>query len=276
MSNEQTNGAKILVSNDSWNCGIKLLPWDSEHFGIPMGDLDLQVTPGLSRAPDVLETGLKVIKQCLQEAKSQGIKHLQSVTDPASTAIQYCLQKSSFLLMDTLVTYELTMLKNQHYDTNFSIRPATSSDINALSDISETCFCNSTYNINRFNSDPWLDQALVKKMYRLMGERSVTGVLADQVLVFEQDNAPVGFITIKLPLKNDRIAHILLNAVHPEYHNQGIYTYLVKAAINWLQEHNISSVDIKTQLPGMGVHRTWLKLGACLTAFQHRFHCWIQ
>ncbi|MBS1955915.1 MAG: GNAT family N-acetyltransferase [Cyanobacteria bacterium SZAS-4] len=269
----------VYSSTPVWLVGVKKLNWDSDFFGIGgIGRLEPLVSVSVAAlSPDAIASGVEVINRSVDQARQMGLKQLSAPVHCSDSLTHRCLEQSGFRLMDSIVTYNLNDFSRLDSVVDPCLRKAELTDMSALSEISGECFANRLYNVNRFNSDPQFPSAKVREMYSLWLENSFKAGLADIVFTYVLDGNPVGFITATLPTKEDlslgfKIGRIPLNAVHPNYHGKGVYTKLVKAAVNWLRSQNVEVIEIKTQLPNAGVHRTWSRLGAHNTCSSHTFH----
>lgn len=264
-------------SSPLWLAGVKKLNWDSNFFEFGIGRIEPLISVSKDAlAMDAIAAGDQLIAQCIDRAKELGLQQLSAPVYCSDTLTHLCLERAGFRLVDTIVTYNLSA---PPLDTKIDpcVRKAELADLNALAEISGECFANRAYNVNRFNSDTQFPAPKVRELYSLWLENSFKTGLADIVFAYVADGNPVGFITASLPTKEDlsvglRIGRIPLNAVHPDYQGQGIYTKLAKAAVGWLATQKVEVVEIKTQLPNAGVHRTWSRFGAQNTCSFHTFH----
>ena len=110
-------------------------------------------------------------------------------------------------------------------DVRGHVRRAVGGDIPALRDIAS-----SAHRDTRFHADDRFDAARSDELYATWIENSVRGY-ANQVLVAECDNAPVGYLTLHVDEPDaGRTARIGLFAVHDRYRNQGIGRDLLRSA----------------------------------------------
>ncbi|MGH8063035.1 MAG: GNAT family N-acetyltransferase [Pseudoxanthomonas sp.] len=70
----------------------------------------------------------------------------------------------------------------------------------------------------------------------------------------------IGFATCRADAKRAEV-EILLNAVHPDYSGQGIYTRLVAAMMNEYRHAGIRTIRVSTQAWNCRVQRAWIRLG---------------
>lgn len=260
------------IKRTNWNCEFRPLAWDSEHFGISIGELSPLKSPDNAVVnDDDVRNGVALVQQVCSDAFKSGAKLIYASVSSADSLSQRALCKSDFVLMDSLVTHrlEFSSLKIQPQKSP-NVRLATAADLPAIEQISAECFGDRTYNVNRLNSDPALDQTKVDQLYRLWMTNSVNGKLADEVFVYEENGKVLGFVTLKLPANDD--ASIPLNAVAVDSHGKGIYTKMVHHVVAHVKEKGAKAIEIKTQLPNVSVHKAWARMGAAVVDSVHRFH----
>lgn len=261
------------IKKTDWTCEFRPLAWDSEHFGFSIGQLSpLRGPGGAIVTHEAIQQGIVLIKKVCDEAFQHGAKLICANADCEDSAVQRALCSSGFVLMDSLVTHRLELNKVRgDLQKSPNMRLAREADLPSLERISEECFGDRTYNVNRFNSDPAIDQARVRELYRLWMKNSLhPGKLADELHVYEQDGEVLGFVTLKVPAGED--ASIPLNAVAVRAHGKGIYTKMVHHVVRSVMDRRFKVIEIKTQLPNVSVHKAWARIGAALVHTEHRFH----
>lgn len=265
---------KQETKHHKWLLGLRHLDWDSRHFGIKMGKIFPFITPEISsHQSEALNIGHVLLEKFVNEAIVQEYKYLSVLIHPDDTVGQHLISKAHFELMDTTVLYGLEITKQSKFNCNkeIELHIATEDDIAELQSISETCFGDRTYNVNRFNSDIFLNQNKVKELYRLWIFNSFANRgMADIVLIALYNGVLAGFITLKLN-PNNMSAEIPLNAISPRFSGRGIYQTLVEFTLDYLETRGYRSVDIWTHLSNFAVQRTWQKLGAKPKSSAHQF-----
>ncbi len=251
----------------TWSGGLRKLPWDSSFFQIGIGRIEFLGTERVEfdLEKDLVEA-MSFIRHLKKTASSLEIDYLSVQVDTSDVLQLASLQAEGFIIVDTIVCYLLD-LKNIVPSENSLVREALITENESVAEIARVCFRSPSFNSNRFNSDPLFSVDQIGTMYSIWGLKSVSGEMADKVLVYDDGNGPSGFITINLPDSFDTIAglnlgSIPLNAVVPHRHGMGIYSALVQGALLELKRNSIDWVDIRTQLPNTAVHKTWQKLGA--------------
>lgn len=262
-----------------WIAGVRRLSWDSEFFGFGIGSVAPLVSPGGAQITEhEVAAGKQALSVCLQEARQCQLEQLSATVNCADTLSQLVLQEMGFVLMDTIVGFRLRVAGFARTNNDEpTVRDARDSDVEAVAAISAECFGNRAYNVNRFNSDQHFPPHKVREMYACWIRNAFRGLAADHVLVCELDNQPVGFVLLSLPSKAEldlglNVGKIPLNAVDPNYHGRGIYGKMVRAALAWFSSRGVDTVEIRTQLSNVAVHKAWAKVGAHLALAEHRFH----
>jgi len=252
-----------------WHARLTRLEFDSDLFHMEEARLEPLLVPDY-RGPltgDVLEEAAAFTAKILNVAWRQ-IDHITAPVKASDAFGLIVLQRGGFTMSDTIVVHGLDLSTLAGSPSLASIREATDDDVDELEEIAAACFGSRAYNANRFNCDPAFEPAAVESLYRQWISKSVRGVLADRILVQEVDGELAGFITVSIDLDH-ATANIPLNAVAPAHQGRGVYTALVKAALTELKEMDVSTVEIRTQLPNLAVHRTWQRLGSVIVDTYH-------
>jgi ribosomal protein S18 acetylase RimI-like enzyme len=191
------------------------LPWDSGFFGFSIA----RATPSRLDAA----TRDAILNWC----RSQGVDCLYFLGAPDDTVTIGHLGDGGFELVGVRVTLERPAAAGGG-DVRGRVRLANPGDIPCLREIAL-----SSHRDTRFHADGRFDPARADELYATWIEKSVHGY-ADQVLVAERDDAPVGYLTLHIgapdPAAVGRTARIGIFAVHERYRNQGIGRDLLRAA----------------------------------------------
>jgi len=122
---------------------------------------------------------------------------------------------------------------------------------------------------SRFKRDPNLKNNEFKKLYYDWIKKSITGEIADYVLVSYQDNKIIGFITVKL---EQPFARIGLIAVNESYHSQGIGKKLLKKAEFISYQNNCEKINVSTQEANINAINFYLKNQYSVVARKNIYH----
>ncbi len=277
---ESDQGFQVSYTDGAglWCSLIHELKWETDFFGSPMARLECLVGPHYDAlSPQLLESGISFVSKVVDSAKHRGIKHLSCSVDTNDSLAHASLERNGFTIADTICCYLLDCNLYEKSDTPHQIRPAQPEDKPLLYEISSQCFGDRQHNRNRFNSDAWFPSDKVSEMYGLWATRSVEKLLADETFVFSDERGPLGFATAKLATADEvknglKIGKVMLNAVTPQHQGKKIYAALAAKCIEWFKHMGMEFVEIRTQLPNIGIHRVWQKLNSTMVMSYHTFH----
>lgn len=125
---------------------------------------------------------------------------------------------------------------------------------------------------SRFSIDEKFPKEKFHEMYRLWLQRSINRSFADAVLVYEQNKAVAGFITLR---EMSDGAEIGLVAVDHQFRGMGIASKLLDAAEFSLSNNpKAKYMRVVTQAANNPACRLYEKAGYCVTKRQYVYHCW--
>ncbi len=132
---------------------------------------------------------------------------------------------------------------------------------------------------SRFKVDVRFAPEKFAAMYRIWIERSVSGELADAVLVAHQpthanggEPSLAGMVTVSLA---DRVGSIGLIAVAPAARGLGVGSGLIEAAHRWMQAAGASEARVVTQGANLPACRLYERTGYRVVREQHYYHFWL-
>jgi ribosomal protein S18 acetylase RimI-like enzyme len=181
----------------------------------------------------------------LDWCRSRGTDCLYFLGTPDDTATIQQLVAGGFQLVSVRVTLARTA-ESGHGDIRGNVRNADTDDIPALRDIAS-----SAHRDTRFHADSHFDAGRSDELYATWIENSVRGY-ANQVLVAERNNAPVGYVTLHDEAPDaatgtaGRLARIGLFAVHEQYRSQGIGRDLLRSAAETLASAGVTGTSVVT------------------------------
>lgn len=209
------------------------LPWDSGFFGLSIA----RAIPSRLDVP----TRDGMFDWC----RSHAVDCLYFLCAPDDTATTRHLDEGGFQLVGVRVTLARPA-RSGRGEVRGHVRPAVAGDIPDLRDIAT-----SAHRDTRFHADSHFDAARCDELYATWIEKSVRGY-ADQVLVAERDNAPVGYLTVHVARPNaepgpaGRTGRIGLFAVHERYRNQGVGRDLLRSAALKLDAEGVTETSVVT------------------------------
>ncbi|MBN1413587.1 MAG: GNAT family N-acetyltransferase [Bacteroidales bacterium] len=126
---------------------------------------------------------------------------------------------------------------------------------------------------SRFKVDPEFPTEKFVSLYKTWLIKSLTGDLADEVIIAKKDDIVTGLIT--LACKNG-IGNIGLIGVHYDCRGMGHGGMLIKAALNYFFEKKCHTVTVVTQGMNKAACRLYEKFGFTVRDKTNFYHFWIQ
>lgn len=229
--------------------------FNSEIFGMTMGNLMIHC--------DELN-----ISEVENIAKLNNFSHLAIRLSTDQKKLLHRLETSGFNLMDTLVTYkyDYSRKKLENFSHNCELRDCYESDIPILKEFAEKAF-----KIDRYHSDPSLDNLSADEYYARWIENSYNG-FADKVIVAVVEKEPVGFTTCNLPKNSSsNTGKMILSAVSEKSRGRKVYTSMIHEGLKWF-EGKVEIVEVGTQINNYAVQKTWMNLGLFLFKSHYVLH----
>jgi len=166
------------------------LPWDSEFFGFGVARLH-GVFP-LERPTLRLQAQwTKPIEKLLLQAERRGVRYLFAMVDPRDAALLRSLGEAGFALIETRYYHHGPLIEPPGLEP-FPVRRARPDDVPSLAKTA----AERVNPYDRFHADPFIETDVAAKLMRRWIERSVTGEMADLVLVPDVDE-PSAFVTYR-------------------------------------------------------------------------------
>ena len=97
--------------------------------------------------------------------------------------------------------------------------------------------------------------------------------VAAGVLLAEWDGTIAAFATMDLH-QADRTGEGVLFAVAPPFQGLGIYTALIREAMQWCIRHGCTHMEVSTQITNLAVQKAWVRLGFEPSASWYTLHKW--
>lgn len=253
-------------------------PWDSEFFGVAIG----QVGTGSVTAP-----GLAAV---VDQARLEAVECLYLLVDAADRDAVAAAERTGFSLTDVRLTMGRD-LKAGGWRTGTppapvaaagtgaqtpprpadSIRAARTGDIVPLESLARVSHRNT-----RFHRDTRFDPARSDEMYAIWIERSISGELADAVWVVDVDGAPRGYMTMaKRETEAGGVAVIGLVAVAEDYRGRGYGDRLMDAALEWSAAQGLTRARVVTQGTNPTSVRFYERAGFAVSRVELWYHHWL-
>lgn len=124
---------------------------------------------------------------------------------------------------------------------------------------------------SRFNLDKKFDEEKFKKLYRMWIDNSLNGSIADEVLIYQENNELVGLVIYK---KDREVVTYTLLAVFPEYQGKAIGAKLFEFVAQKMAKQNIKKLIIPTQISNVGACYIYNRLGYVILEKKNIKHYW--
>ncbi len=235
----------------------ELLDWDSKFFGYRIARAN-----NLRWDKDIVNS----IKEWRQNENVDCIYILADVND--FEACQY-IPMVGGCCVDVRVNFVRNLaepIDNSVSQTNIMIRPVSYTDIPVLKYIASY-----SYHDTRFYFDRHFDRSKCDELYQIWIQRSCEKIIADEVLVAQLNQYPVGYITCSV--KNN-IGTIGLVGVSHEARGQGVGRQLVLNSLEWFKRHNCTIVHVATQGRNVLAQRVYERAGFLANGFSLWYHSW--
>ena len=229
---------------------IKYLEWDSVFFGLKIGQAE---------APYLNEC---IINDLIQARQTGGFDLVYLFTDNLDSEGQGSTYETMGGPVDVKVTYSRTILPEEEIPS-MNIKRYYGEITRKLIDLAIE-----SGHMSRFRKDTRLSPRFID-MYSTWISGSVSGELADAVLVSGDQDDINGFVTLK---SNSPVCTIGLIAVDNLSRGRGIGGELLKAAVNWALNKDCQEIRVATQMENLGACRLYEKNGYTRISTKYIFH----
>lgn len=243
---------------------LSTLGWDSEQLGMEAARLDYLVAN--DSYAEQHETKKVLLGEVMEAARVRGIKHLSARLDAADLSGLHVLEEAGFITVDSILTFarDLTSNPPETIPADCRIRLATPEDTVAVAALAREA-----YSHDRFHSDPAIADKKADELHAVWISNSCAGKSADAVIIAEDDEGLLGYVTCKLQRDTQKylgrmVGTIVLVATSQRARGRGVGQALTMAALNWFQEHGASLVEVGTQLRNIPASRLYQRCGFTL------------
>jgi len=245
------------------------LDWECEHFGLHAAQL---------ASPDLTDAALAA---ALRLARHQGVQWIVWPAPGGREVPAELLEEFAGTLADRKATFSRSLspaavAADSSAKSSHRIRPYAEAGTSA--ELYELAISSGAY--SRFKADVHLSDERFEAMYRRWIERSVSGEMADAVLVAlgaEQERlagtAMAGMVTLS---ESSGVGSIGLIAVAAAFRGRGIATALMQAAHRWMHDRGATEARVVTQLANLPACRLYERSGYRRSQLQHYYHFWPQ
>jgi hypothetical protein len=270
-----------VVKTDKVMAAWTPLSWDSKHFGCKMLELRLFV-PAVDAS---FQERSSIIRRLLDDWN--GFDHVTARINAFDILSAQVVESMGFRLMDTNVRYGIDLRRTsiQKFEgsgievdgMSYEIIPLPH-HISGLSEIAKVSWSKSRMVPDRFHADERLPEKLADSVYTEWLENSLTGELADTIIVAKFQGKAIGFLALKEHtdnIENICVGSIGLGGVDPSMRGKKVYFNMVSLALRILKKR-ADIVETGTQLTNYGSQRAWTRSGLKQVSATYTFHKWLK
>jgi dTDP-4-amino-4,6-dideoxy-D-galactose acyltransferase len=232
----------------------KYLSWDSEFFDKKIGMI----------LPAELEAAQ--LTSILTEMRAAG--YMLGYW-PADKMCNFDLDPFSGMLVDKKTTFKINLEK---VDINKIPPPDTqpfTSDM-SISRLEDLALASGEF--SRFAIDPKFSRQDFSSLYKTWMQKSITGEMADEILVISQGDQIAGMVTLS---EKDRVGTIGLIAVDENFRGNKFGQQLVYDAQRWFIEKGCHAALVVTQGDNLPACNLYIKCGYQKIKTQFYYHFWL-
>lgn len=235
------------------------LEWDSDFFSRKIGYLNM--------SHNLIHD---ILTNTLRKAKDQGYELIYLFSDQGAELSDEFLNQQGGSLVDRKVIYFKSLINdNEESFANVQgVKKYVSPELNA--DLENLAYNSGAY--SRFRNDPGFDPNDFYRLYKTWIEKSIQGVIADDVIVAEQKGTITGMLTMKYLSDTGRIGLIAVSEV---FRGQGIGQRIMNFAMLELLKRGINNLEVATQKENLHACRFYEKCGFSVKSITNVYHFWL-
>jgi len=240
------------MSPHSTESGFERLAWDSDLFGFSVARLISSEVP-----------------QALAQMRHSGVRLAYASVRYDDQEARARMDEAGALLVDRKLRFrkELeTSVARPIGIASWTGRPCTP-ELDALAIASG--------HASRFRLDPRVPPETFRTLYVTWMRRSVSGEIADEVLVIEDAGIPKAVVTIAQPDSSEQTGIIGLLAVAEGSRGRGYGRRLISASEAWCMDRGASALEVVTQGRNAGACSLYTSSGFRVVADDAIYHLWI-
>jgi len=222
----------------------KIDNFDSDVFGFRVAKIT-HIEPG-----DSSQLLNRRVKDLLSELTKDKVRYVTYRIQSGNFPVIHALEKNGFNLIDGLISLEISIPNIEIEEPVDEIREADKNDLEKLKNLTS-----GLYSQSRVLNDPLIPKNRANEFYVRWIENSVLGKTADLVLVWEENNKILGYITLQ------KKGQIPLLGVSSEARGKGIAKKLVKASFGVFKDWGVDSIIIETQMSNIPALRVYQDCG---------------
>ena len=232
----------------------QLLTWDTDFFGIKTGRI----------IPTSLQENQ--LASILTEMRQKGF---QLVYWASEHQCVYDFQSYSGQLVDKKTSFDINL---QNINPDSMPLPKTEPYSSSLpySQLEKLAIQSGIF--SRFALDNRFPHEKFTALYKTWIRRSVSGEMANEVLVIRKNNHIAGMVTL---LNKNGVGDIGLIAVDGEFRGRKFGQQLVWDALRWFVQHGCHTAHVVTQGDNLPACRLYEKCGYQVIKIEFYYHFWL-
>jgi dTDP-4-amino-4,6-dideoxy-D-galactose acyltransferase len=244
------NALSTLLPSES---EVEFLPWDSSFLGIKVGKITKKT---LDR---------KQLTSLLTHFWALGGGLVYWASNPDDIPSQKAATANHGLLVDIKTIYAIQMIQSPSVQGKAEIYdgPVVNQELETLA--------LQAGEYSRFKIDSRMPKNAHDRLYRLWMSKSVSGELADAVLIRRDGERIVAMITVEARTGCGTIG---LVAVDPRSRGRGLGRDLIVSAISWFKDHGCKLAKVVTQGANQAACRFYETSGFSLQHREAFYHFW--
>ena len=229
------------------------LEWDSEFFGFPVGEIDLRQGCGDLAAlrDEIASSGYRLCYVLTHDADG----------DATAAAIGATLVDRRTLMQRSLDHRSVEDRRDSEEDF------ASSTDLARVRSLALQ-----SAEFSRFRTDHRMPPDAWLRMYERWADNSMSGTMADAVLVARINGDVVGVLTVS---SREDLGKIGLFAVDAAARGRGLGAALLARGAAWFARRGCQSVLVVTQGDNIGAQRVYERAGYVIAAVTNVDHLWL-
>jgi dTDP-4-amino-4,6-dideoxy-D-galactose acyltransferase len=234
-----------------------LLKWDSRFFGYKIACIK------------PFELGLMKLNKIIRELREKDFRLAYCFAIPEDKTSNDSLNHVFGLLVDEKITYFTKISEERSFPSSYNIMPYGLKY--ASEKLKSLTLQSGAY--SRFKTDPNFPNNEFEKLYLEWIEKSVSGILSAEILVYNEDEEIKGFVTLAL---HNNTGSIGLIAVDEKQRGKSIGKELLNAALIYFKEKKITNAEIVTQKANIVACRFYESCGFKVKNIVNVYHLWIK
>jgi dTDP-4-amino-4,6-dideoxy-D-galactose acyltransferase len=234
----------------------KILDWDSQFFGYKIA------------AIQATNLNLDKLEKILIELRDQSVKLIYCFAGPGDEISNSSFKSVSGLLVDEKVTFFKRISEADTFTGSEFIKPY---NLHYASEKLKSIALQSGI-YSRFNIDPSFKNKEFEKLYLEWIEKSVQKEIAEEVLVYYDNEDEKGLITLGLKENSGSIG---LLAVDENMRGKSIGKKLVQSALLYFKEKKADIVEVVTQTKNKSACGFYKSVGFKVKSLVNIYHLWI-